>query len=93
MILAVYTSSPRSKAATTPPRQDFAASAEDVKKPTKAKGSKILNLERECCFRPRGGFWVLIMPGDSSKQKISTTVLGIFVTFHQVKIIFPFFCA
>ena len=55
--------SPRSKAATTPQRQDFAASAEDVKKPTKAKGSKILNLERECCFRPRGGFWVLIMPG------------------------------
>ena len=44
---------PRSKAANTPRKQDFAASAEDPKKPILVKGSKHASEARFCCFRRR----------------------------------------
>ncbi len=50
MDLAVYTSSLRSKAADTPQRQDFAASAEDPKKLTKVKGSNHASEAGFCCL-------------------------------------------
>ena len=40
---------PRSKAANTPRKQDFAASAEDPMKPTKPKGSNHTSEARFCC--------------------------------------------
>ena len=45
--------SSRPKAADSPHKQDFAASAEDPMKPTKTKGSKLASEARFCCFRRR----------------------------------------
>ena len=45
--------SPRSKAANTPRKKDFAASAKGPMKPTKPKGSNHTSEARFCCFRRR----------------------------------------
>ena len=42
---------PRSKAANTPRKQDFAASAEDPMKLTRIKGSNTVSQTSFCCFR------------------------------------------
>ena len=43
--------SSRPKAAYSPKKQDFAASAEDPMKLTKTKGSKLASQARFCCLR------------------------------------------
>ena len=48
--LAVYTDTPRPKAADTPRKQDFAASAEDPKKLAKVKGSNRTTEAGFCCL-------------------------------------------
>ena len=50
MDLAVYTDPPRPKAADTPRKQDFAASAEDPKKLAKVKGSNRTTEAGFCCL-------------------------------------------
>jgi hypothetical protein len=77
--LAVYTNSPRPKAATTPWKQDFAASAIEPMKLTKVKGSN--HVLRSRILLPSDSTGVYLCPGDLAKQKISTSVLGIFVAF------------
>ena len=44
---------PIPKAADTPQKQDFAASAEDPMKPTRPKGSNLASEARFCCLRQR----------------------------------------
>ena len=63
-----FTNSPRPKAATTPQKQDFAASAEDPKKLARVKGSRRVSGAGFCCHRRR--------PDETRQDQRQQTRLG-----------------